>query len=71
MKVFVLRNEELGYIDYCPVFLSKKEAENEAAGKCHRYSVKAIDDSRTKACHPIEKYPKCASCCRFDGVMER
>lgn len=71
MKGYILHNDEMGWLVECPVFTNKEEAEKEMYGKC-RHSIIELDDiADCEPCHPVEKYPMCASCCRFAGVRAR
>lgn len=60
---YVIYNEELGYELRCPVFDDKKEAEDEAAGKCRRHSVVEIET--WESCKPFKKYNRCSKCLRY------
>ena len=59
--VFVLHNDELGYMDPCPVFTDRKDAETEAAFKCRKHSVKEVDNNYSP-CHPMIKTSMCDKC---------
>lgn len=66
--VYVLRNEELGFIDDCPVFATKEEATGEAACKCRLHSVVGATLDKFEPCYPKaeergEELPeKCKAC---------
>ncbi len=70
MKVYVLYNEEIGYIDDCPTFANEEQAELAAGNKCRFHSVRVKDLADLKPCHPAKKYSKCEGCPRFAGVRE-
>lgn len=62
--VFILRNEELGYVDLCPVFLDKDKAEEAAAFKCREHSVLEVPDTY-QPCVPHTVVPSCLSCALY------
>lgn len=68
--VYVLRNEELGYIDDCPVFRTEKEASREAAFKCRDHSVLEIELDNFEPCHPKGAGGSCKACAIYFKNLE-
>lgn len=64
-KVFILRNEELGYTDKCPVFTNRHEADEAAAIKCREHTVIEVERTTLKACRPAKAYGCCLKCAIF------
>lgn len=72
MKGYILQNDEQGWMDECPVFISKEEARRAAGNKCRHYSVIELDYiADCEPCRPFKKLPKCDRCTRFDGEKSR
>ena len=68
---FALFNEEMGWVDKCPVFFSKEAADIEAAGKCRRHSVIEVNvTEECQPCYPVTALAKCKSCLRFAGYKK-
>lgn len=75
MKVYLTRNLELGYVNYCRPFTDRQKAEDDAAYKCRNHDVIEVDSSDLEPCTPIRdgfkrteaqvKY--CETCVRFAG----
>ena len=65
---FVLYNEELGYMDMCPVFENSDDASHEAASKCRLHSVREINDF--KPCKPAKLHSGCLKCMRCSSTIE-
>lgn len=68
--VYVLRNEELGYISNCPVFTTREEASKEAAFKCRLHSVEEADLGKFEPCHPKRANGTCEACAIYFKNLE-
>lgn len=68
--VYVLRNEELGFIDDCPVFTTRAQAHAEAVGKCRFHSVEEADISKFEPCHPKRANSRCEACAIYFKNLE-
>lgn len=66
---YILRNEELGCIMDCPTFTDRKEAEDEAAGKCRKHTVVKTD--RADTCRPMKPIDQCRRCPRWAKYKAR
>lgn len=72
MKVYVLENTELGYIDRCPTFEKREDAEREAAFKCRKHSVIEEElEYPVTGCIPGRLSRKCLSCALCAATVER
>lgn len=68
--VYVLRNDELGYISDCPVFTTKEEASKEAAFKCREHSVFETHLDKFEPCHPKKADGSCKACAIYYKNLE-
>lgn len=72
MKGYILQNDEQEWMTECPVFVTKEEAEEEAADKCRHYSIVELDYiADCEPCRPIKKNSRCDRCARFAGELSR
>lgn len=60
--VFILRNEELGYVDCCPVYDDRAKAETAAAFKCREHTVMEVPNTY-QPCVPMEAGRMCQEDC--------
>lgn len=68
--LYVLYNEELGYINDCPTFESKEEAESAAINKCRYHSVMKIPEI-SSPCNPVSMHQRCLKCARCSATVEK
>ena len=68
-KYYQLKNEGLGYIERCPTYETREEAESAATSKGREYSV--IERKKITPCNPSEIYLNCLTCARCSATEER
>ena len=73
-EVYVISNDEIGYIDECPTFTNIEDARAAAAKKCRRHSVVSVKRETLSPCQPLALYRQseqakqlCEKCPRFAG----